>query len=105
MAFQVRRNVALDRSIEIKTPAVVQERDRDRGQRFREGAETEARERRDRRPVLFVGPAEAFGPDDLAVDRYGHREARQSVACDHSAREPPGVLHGTGVPLGVRVDR
>ena len=100
LLFRVRGNIALDRRIEIEAPPVVQKGGGNRRQRFREGAETEARERRDRRAAVHVGPAETFGPDNLAIHRDGHREARQVVACDQCAREPPGFLDGTRVPVG-----
>ena len=75
------------------------------GQRFREGAETEARERRDRRAAVEVGPAETFGPDDLPVHGNGHRQARQVVPCDQFARAPPRLLHGSRVPVDGRGGR
>ena len=98
-------DIPLNGRIEIEAPPVVQKGGGNRRQRFREGAETEARERRDRRAALDVGPAETFGPDDLAIHGDGHREARQVVTCDQCAREPPGFLHGTRVPVGGRGGR
>ena len=100
LLFRIRGNIALNRRIEIESPPLVQKGGGDRGQWLRESAETEARERRDRRPAIHVGPAETFGPHDLAVHRDGHRQARQVVPSDQCAREPSGLLDGTGYRSG-----
>ena len=102
LLFGVRGNEALDRRVEIEPPAVVQQRGRKRRQRFREGAEPEAHERRDRCPAFDVGPAETFGPDDLAIYGDGHREARQVASDGQLARELPGCRHRVRVPVGGR---
>ena len=72
LLLRVRRHIALDWRIEIEAPPVVQKGGSHRRHRLREGAETETRERRDRRATLDVGPAEPFGPDDFAIHRDGH---------------------------------
>ena len=56
------RHVTLDRRVEIEPPAVVQTRNRHRRQRFREGAEAEARERRDRRAASRCRPSRTLRP-------------------------------------------
>ena len=97
----IRGDVPLDRRIEIDATPVVKQGDGRRGQRFRDGAETESRERRHRRAALDVGPAEALGPHDLAVHGDGNREARQILFHEQRARQAPGLLDGARVPLGV----
>ena len=91
--------------VEIEAPPVVQKGCGNRRQRFREGAETEACARRDWRATLIVRPSETFGPDDLAIDGDGHREARQVVPHDQCAREPLRILHRTRIPVGARGGR
>jgi len=73
----VRGHVPLDRDIEVDAPALVKQTDGSRCQRYRDAADAEARERRDRHAPLDVGPAEPLGPDDRGIHRNGHRETRQ----------------------------
>lgn len=96
------RDIPLNGRVEIEAPPIVQKGGGNRRQRFREGAETETRARRDGRPAVVVGPAEPFGPDDLAIDGDGHREARQVVTDHQCSREPPRILYRTRVPVGGR---
>ena len=104
LLLRIRRDVALNRRIEIQASPIVQKGGRNRRHRFREGAQTEARERRHRCAVVG-GIAEAFRPHDCAVDGHRHRQARQ-ILCDHErAREAPRLLHRRAMAPGVDVIR
>src|SRR4029453_18817124 len=67
----VRGDVSLNRDIEIDAPALVEQGDGSRGQRFRHASKAELRARRYRQTILDVCPAEALGPDDLAIPGNG----------------------------------
>src|SRR5688500_8372080 len=90
----IRGNVRLNRGIEIDAPALVKQGDGSR-QRFRDASKTELRARRHRHAVLEVCPAEALGPDDLAIAGNGHREARQVLFQEQRVRQATGLLDGS----------
>jgi hypothetical protein len=95
-------DISVHGRVEVEAPPIVQKGGRNRRQRFREGAQTEACERRYRRPV-HVGIAEAFGPHDRTVHGYSHRQARQILFDEKRAREAPRLLDGTRMWPGVHV--
>jgi hypothetical protein len=95
----------LDGRIEVQPPALVKQADGSRGQRHRDGADAEPRERRRRHPLFDIGPAEGLGPGDPTVLRHGDREARQVLVDHQRAGQTPGFLDGARVARGWRGGR
>ena len=104
LLLRIRRHVALNRRIEIEASPIVQKGGRNRRHRFRERAQTEARERR-HRGAVDGGIAEAFRPHDCAVHGHRHRQARQILLNQQRAREAPCLLHRRDIAPGVDVIR
>ena len=111
------RDVRLNLLVELHPILLEQHADRRRREGGRGGSHPEPRLRRHGRARLDVGPAEAFGPHDVAADADRHRQSRQILLGECRAYDLPRAadgrgplrrrlrLHGRGRVLRLRVQR
>ena len=92
------RHVALRRGVQVQAARLHELAHRRGGEGLRDGGDPELRVGVDPHLVLHVGPPEAFGPDDPAVHRHGHRRSRDAAFLHVGQDGVPGLVHGRGPP-------